>query len=50
MTTVPHAPGAGVRKPPREGTASWVDAVVRRTGCERGGRYGDLIAAASEAG
>ena len=40
MTTVPHTPGAGVRKPPREETAGDEAAAVPRAR-----RYGDLSAA-----
>ena len=46
MMTGPHALGAGVRKPPREETASRVDAAGRRG---RRGRYGDLSEADSGA-
>jgi hypothetical protein len=40
MTTVRHAPGAGVRKPPREETAG-----VRAERCRGQPAYGDLRAA-----
>ena len=46
MTRVRHTPGAGVRKPPGEETASRVDVVVPRA---RRGRYGDLSGPDSEA-